>query len=108
MTTCQAVCNKIEYYCGIRGFALVLRRGALFLLKKLTKSAFYFCLIKVLVLLQDLQILLLNLIWNEILADPQAGVAVASLAWHQGDGFDAGNVFHGNIPQVADAHSLPN
>jgi hypothetical protein len=107
MTTCQAVCNKIEYYCGIRGFVLVLRRGALFLLKKLTKSAFYFSLIKVLVLLQDLQILLLNLIWNEILADPQAGVAVASLAWHQGDGFDAGNVFHGNIHQVADAHSLP-
>ena len=86
----------------------MLRRGALFLLKKLTKSAFYFCLIKVLVLLQDLQILLLNHIWNEILADPQAGVAVASLAWHQGDGFDAGNVFHGNIHQVADAHSLPN
>lgn len=54
--------SKIEYYCGISGFALVLRRGALFLLKKLTKSAFYFCLIKVLVLLQDLQILLLNLI----------------------------------------------
>lgn len=107
MTTCQAVCNKIEYYCGIRGFALVLRRGALFLLKKLTKSASYFCLIKVLVFLQDLQILLLNLIWNEILADPQAGVAVASLAWNQGDGFDAGNVFHGNIHQVADAHSLP-
>lgn len=76
--------------------------------KKLTKSAFYFYLIKVLVLLQDLQILLLNFIWNEILADPQAGVAVASLAWHQGDGFDAGNVFHGNIHQVADAHSLPN
>lgn len=85
----------------------MLRRGALFLLKKLTNSAFYFCLIKVLVLLQDLQILLLNLIWNEILADPQARVAVASLAWNQGDGFDAGNIFHGNVHQVADAHSLP-
>ncbi len=99
--------SKIEYYWH-KGLRVSVETRGPFPVKKLTKSAFYFCLIKVLVLLQDLQILLLNLIWNEILADPQAGVAVASLAWHQGDGFDAGNVLHGNIHQVADAHSLPN